>query len=101
MFKAGTDNVMFVRLILLFSIFTPFGGIIGVLLSESSDLVEGIFLGLSTGTFLYIACSEVIIEEFALTKYKYTKFFIFLLGGLLVNGLSLIEIFGGGHGDDH
>jgi len=96
--KAQTDKVTFVRLILLFSFFTPIGIIIGMFLASSNELVEAIFLALSTGTFLYVSASEVIVEEFAVTKYKYQKFIMYLLGGILIAGLAVIEKMGeGGH----
>jgi zinc transporter 1/2/3 len=96
--KAQTDKVTFVRLILLFSFFTPVGIVIGSFVAGSSQLVEAIFLALSTGTFLYVAASEVIVEEFAVTKYKYSKFICYLLGGIMIAGLAVIEHMGeGGH----
>jgi len=98
--KAQTDRVTFVRLILLFAFFTPVGIIIGAFLASSSKLVEAIFLALSTGTFLYVAASEVIVEEFAVTKYKYSKFICYLLGGILIAALAVIEHSGEGHSHD-
>jgi len=99
--KAQTDKVTFIRLILLFSLFTPIGIIIGILLSSQSKIVEAIFLALSTGTFLYVAASEVIVEEFAVTKYKYSKFICYILGGVLIGVLAVIEQLGEGHGHSH
>lgn len=81
----------------MFSLFTPIGIIVGFCLSDSSEIVEAIFLSLSAGTFIYVAASEVIVEEFAVTKYKYSKFLMYLFGGVLVFGLTLIEIFGESH----
>jgi len=78
--KAQTDKQTFIRLIILFSMFTPIGILIGLVLAGGSMLIEGIFLAMSTGTFIYVACSEVIVEEFAITKYKYSKFFFCLYG---------------------
>jgi len=40
---------------------------------------------------LYVSASEVIVEEFTSTKYKFEKFGLFLLGGILTGGLKLIE----------
>ena len=60
-----------------------------------SEILEGIVLAMSCGTFIYVAASEVIVEEFAVTKYKFQKFFAYLLGGVLVAGLSLVEKLGG------
>jgi zinc transporter 1/2/3 len=99
--KAGTDRVTFIRLILLFAFFTPIGIVAGIFISSSSKLVEGIFLALSTGTFLYVAASEVIVEEFAVTKYKYQKFILYLLGGILIGFLAVLEHMGEDDGHDH
>jgi zinc transporter 1/2/3 len=99
--KAQTDKQTFVRLILLFALFTPIGIGIGIFLSSSSKLIEAIFLAMSTGTFIYVAASEVIVEEFAVTKYKYSKFLMYMLGGILIAGLAVIEHSGESHGHDH
>lgn len=91
---------MFLWLITVFALFTPLGIGLGLILAQSSSkLVEGIFLALSTGTFLYVAASEVIVEEFAITKYRFSKYFLFLLGGIFVGGLALMEVLHGGDED--
>ena len=59
----------------------------------NSELVEGVFLCISTGTFLYVACSEVIVEEFSTPKKRYLKFSLYLLGVILAAGLTLFEHF--------
>ena len=65
----------------------------GIFLSDlGSKAVEGIVLAMSSGTFLYVACSEVIVEEFAVTRYKFQKFFAFMLGAILVAGLAIMEV---------
>jgi zinc transporter 1/2/3 len=43
----------------------PIGIAIGWILSNSGNLVVGILISVSAGTFLYIATLEVIIEEFS------------------------------------
>ena len=53
------------------------------------------------GTFLYVAASEVIVEEFAVTKYKYQKFFCYLIGGILIALLAVLEHMGEEHDHDH
>ncbi len=88
-------------MIILFAVFTPFGIGLGLILSGSSKLVEGIILAISTGTFIYVAASEVIVEEFALTKYKYSKFLLYLVGGIFVGGLAIIEKVYGEEDDHH
>ena len=87
----------------MFSLFSPVGILLGFFIS-SNRLVESIFLAISTGTFIYVACSEVIVEEFALTKYKWMKFLFFILGGIFISVLSIIDAVNGGHShgdDDH
>jgi zinc transporter 1/2/3 len=90
--KSNTDKKTFLKMILLFAIFTPIGIISGMLLVNTSKLVQGIFLAVSGGTFLYVSASEVIVEEFAITKYRYQKYFLYLCGGILVAILSILEV---------
>ena len=66
-----------------------------ILRATASDIVEGIFLAISVGTFLYIACSEVLVEEFEHPENKYIKFCAFIIGGIFTAGLSLIEAYSG------
>ena len=51
-------------LIILFSFITPIGILIGIVFNETSILIEVIVSSLAAGSFLYISCSEIIIEEF-------------------------------------
>ena len=94
-FKAGTERVVFRNLIILFSAFSPLGIIIGMITS-GNKLVEAVFLAISTGTFIYVACSEVIVEEFAMSRYKYAKFAVFIFGGIFVGCLNVFEVYTGG-----
>ncbi len=64
---------------------------LGLILTDTSKIVEGIILAISTGTFIYVAASEVIVEEFAVTKYRYSKFLTYLIGGVFVGGLAVLE----------
>lgn len=90
-YKSNIDEVLYTRLILIFSAFSPVGILIGLFVNNSSVLMEAIFLSLSGGTFLYIAASEIIIEEFSVSKNKYSKFIIYILGCLFVALLALVE----------
>jgi zinc transporter 1/2/3 len=90
-FKSGTERNIFIKMIVIFSLFSPSGIIIGILFSSAGYLIEGILLSVSGGTFLYVSASEVIVEEFAITKYKYKKFAFYLLGGILVGILKWYE----------
>ena len=78
-------------MIIIFSIFTPIGIGLGLILTDTSKIVEGIILAISTGTFIYVAASEVIVEEFAVTKYRYSKFVTYLIGGIFVGFLAVLE----------
>ena len=55
-----------VFLLFIFAMGTPIGIMIGMLLQHSSDIVEVVFNSFAGGTFLYIAASEVIVDEFSL-----------------------------------
>jgi zinc transporter ZupT len=88
--KAYVELKTFIRFIFLFSIFTPFGIVLGYFLGQKT-LVESIFLSISSGAFLYVSSSVVIIEEFAVTNYRWSKYFFFMLGA---TSTALIKIVG-------
>jgi len=52
------------------AVMNPIGIALGWMLSESGNLISGIFTSISAGTFLYIATIEVITEEFSIARYK-------------------------------
>ena len=55
-----------ITMMILFATFTPLGIFMGWIISEGEHpLLEILFNCLAGGTFLYIACSEIIIEEFS------------------------------------
>ena len=87
--KSKTEIRTFIRFIILFSLFCPFGIVIGYFFGETL-FMKGMFLAISAGTFIYVSCSVVIVEEFALTKYRYSKYSFFFLGGLLASGIAVI-----------
>ena len=92
--KAQFSKKFYYLIITLFAIVGPVGVAIGILLSATaSDFIEGIFLSISTGTFLYVACSEVIIEEFSTPEKRYLKYFLYFGGCIFAAGLSLLEYF--------
>lgn len=63
---------------------------LGFLFYGINDLVKAAFLSLASGSFIYVSCSVIVIEEFTLTKYKYTKFLLFLVGGIATASLIVI-----------
>ena len=94
--KAGVSRTQLIIMVSIFAFIGPVGIAFGLILTTTaSDLVEGIFLAISVGTFIYISCSEVLVEEFENPDNKFIKFCMFMLGGIFIAGLSLWEIFGG------
>ena len=49
--KANTERKTFIQLILIFSLFTPIGILLGIAFTSSSLFIEGVFLALSAGKF--------------------------------------------------
>ena len=103
--KSGVTKKQFITMILIFAFITPVGIALGMALTSlSNNTVAGIFLSISVGTFIYIACSEVIVDEFSNPDKKYYKFLSFLLGAAIVFALTLVEVYteaGHGHHHDH
>lgn len=94
--KAGVSKSQLIIMVLIFAFIGPIGVSFGLILTTAaSDTVEGIFLAISVGTFIYISCSEVLIEEFENPENKFLKFIMFMVGGIFIAGLSLWEIYGG------
>ena len=82
----------------IFSIIAPIGIIIGMSIAESNKLVDVSFLGISGGTFIYVACSEIITAEFDRGHYQWAKMLLVFFGGLII---ALLWFFGGhSHGED-
>ena len=93
-FVVSVYIIFYYLIITLFAGIGPVGVAIGIGLSAAaSEFVEGIFLSISTGTFLYVACSEVIIEEFSTPEKRYLKYFLYFGGCIFAAGLSLLEYF--------
>ena len=91
--NSQTEKNTFIKMIILFSIFTPLGIAIGMLFTETSALTQGVMLSVSAGTFLYVSASEVIIEEFAVATFKEMKFVMYLVGGMFVAALTYGETY--------
>jgi zinc transporter 1/2/3 len=88
--KADVDMKTFIRFIFLYSIFPPFGILLGYFFTEML-LVQALLLSISAGAFLYVSSSVVIIEEFAITNYRWSKYFFFMIGAILT---AVIKIYG-------
>lgn len=90
--KGKLSTVAYYVLMVIFCALGPIGGVVGFFLTDNvNELVQGILISVSVGTFLYISCSEVISEEFDNKEHKYFKFFVFIIGGFCAFALNLFE----------
>ena len=81
-----------IQYMIFYAFITPLGILLGSLLrSLNNEFITGIAKALSAGTFLYIACSEIIVEEFSISKYKGIKYMFYLLGIIFVICLGFLE----------
>jgi zinc transporter ZupT len=79
-------------IIAIFVLASPLGVLLAVtVLDGVSKGVSGMLLGATTGTFLYIALSEVIVEEFALMRKNRWKFLASVVGIALIAVLRTFE----------
>ena len=101
--KSGVSQKEFIINILVFSFISPIGISLGMALTSfSNDFIAGIFLSISVGTFIYIACSEIVIHEFNKKGNRYIKFLCFILGAGMVLSLNVLEfISNSGHNHGH
>lgn len=70
-----------------FAISTSIGVAIGLGLSQSSVLVSSILLAISTGTFIYVSCTEIIQNEFERGYKEWLQFIFVCLGGAFIISL--------------
>ena len=78
-------------MICLFAAFTPFGVLLGMALRQAdSDMLELCCATLAGGTFVYIACSEVIVEEFSLSRHRFLKLLFFCIGICIIASLVFL-----------
>ena len=90
----GVNKWISFLLMLAFITSSPLGIAVGISLSNLAyPAVEGAFLAISSGTFVYIGCTEIMGEEMAKPEIKGWKYFGFLVGYL---PLALATIFIGG-----
>ena len=91
-FLEDEDHRKGMMLMFSFAIATPIGISLGLLLAETSEMIEIIFSSLAAGTFVYIAASEVIVEEFSIPgRKKWLQMVMFLLGATLITAMWFLE----------
>ena len=71
---------------------TPFGIIIGLLLKENNAMLEVTLQSLAAGTFLYIAASDVVVEEFTILGSRWVKLLFFIIGAVIIAAMTVIGI---------
>lgn len=75
-------------LLVSFALATPIGIAIGLVLKDTNEMVEVVMSSFAGGTFIYIAASEVIVEEFSLPgRSKWLQMVTFLMGAGLITSL--------------
>ena len=53
-------------------------------------MVEVIMSSFAAGTFVYIAASEVIVEEFSMSRNRFLKLFFFVIGICIISSLVFL-----------
>jgi solute carrier family 39 (zinc transporter), member 1/2/3 len=94
LYEAGKERSELIRTVLLYSIMTPIGIVVGTLLAEvltgeAQILAEAIFDGLAGGTFLYIATLGILKEEYAKPEYRWPKYTATALAVVLIAVVSI------------
>ena len=89
--KAGFGFGKLVKFLFLFSFATPIGTTLGIILGDAPKIVGIIFTSLAGGSFIYVSCSELIVEEFSLPGKRWLKLLSFLMGALFIGLLLLLE----------
>lgn len=76
----------------VFALSNPIGIVAGIILSQTCGLlVQGIFMALCTGTFMYVAMSEIITEELSDGKDRWWKFLSIVAGVGLMGALFYFQ----------
>ena len=90
--KAFPDDLRLIRwLITIFNIATPLGVVIGMVVSNAGDIYCVIFSSIAAGTFLYIACTEIIVQEFAVGDQRWWKLLAYMVGATFITCLWFVE----------
>jgi zinc transporter 1/2/3 len=84
------DFTLVRTLVLIFSLATPVGVVIGILCSGAGDIVDVVMSSLAGGTFIYIGCTEMVVQEFSTSGGRCVKLFAYLCGAMLITSLSFI-----------
>jgi zinc transporter 1/2/3 len=89
--KSGFEFRKLFWFIFLFSFATPIGTLMGILLNDADEIVNIVFTSLAGGSFIYVSCSELIVEEFSLPGNRWWKLLAFVVGAVFIGLLLLLE----------
>jgi len=97
--KNNVPSDKLAKMVFVFAVMTPLGILFGLMAmwNTNQDLLAECVKALSAGTFIYIALVEVILEEFDNPRDKYIKFFLVIIGSLLMTLVSNAGHTHGGH----
>ena len=79
-----------IKFIILYAFITPLGTTVGILLGNTSEMVYLVFMSLACGTFFYVSCSELIVEEFSLPGNRWLKLLAFSTAAVIMGLLLLM-----------
>lgn len=89
-FKAEVDIKSSIGFLIFYSFVAPIGIALGwIFAALFPTSVNAYCMAFSGGTFLYIGCSEVVVEEFVLSKAYWKKMFSFIFGILMIYGITV------------
>ncbi|CAD8138958.1 unnamed protein product [Paramecium pentaurelia] len=89
--ESSVEQEIQIKFIIFSALLSPIGIIIGMLIARESILITGIVQSLTAGTFIYIASTELIVEEFNKNQNKTIKFILYLLGIMLMSFIVYLE----------
>jgi len=90
-----SDFRKFLKCILIYTMMVPSGLVIGSILSvalesETATLLTAILNGIASGTFIYIALVDILLEQFTDAKHKFFKYIFCFIGFISITGMFLL-----------
>ena len=60
-------------------------------ITNAGDIYDVVFSSIAAGSFVYIACSEVVVEEFSVPGNRYWKLLAFIVGATIITLLWFLD----------
>ncbi len=90
--KAFPNDFKLVRkLVVVFALATPIGVVIGIMAVSAGEIVDVVMSSIAAGTFIYIACSDIVTCEFSISGNRVSKLLAFVIGVLVISTLTFLE----------